>query len=148
MNYLLDSNTVSDLYDKWSPDHPKISQKLRSLADTDRVYVALLTLYELEYGWANAPDEKKEVVRKKINDVQQDFEILPLSLQGARVFGELKQAIQVSRSPSKENMKKYNVDLMVAATAITANCILVSADTLYAELQKLNQKLHVSNWTA
>jgi predicted nucleic acid-binding protein len=147
MNYLLDSNTVSDAYDKWSQDHPKIYQKLRSLSDSDCVYVSLLTLYELEYGWANAPDEKKEVIRKKIDEVQQDFAILPLSLQGARVFGELKQSIQVSRSPSKENMKKYNVDLMVAATAITANCILVSADMLYAELQKLNQRLHVVNWT-
>ena len=59
MNYLLDSNTISDLYDKWSNDHGKIYQHLHSLSDRDTVYVSILTFYELEYGWANAPDDKK-----------------------------------------------------------------------------------------
>ena len=146
MNYLLDSNTVSDLYDKFSEDYPKISQKLLSLTDNDQVYISILTLYELEYGWANAPDEKKEVIRQKITEVQEDFEVLPLSAQGARIFGELKKAIKDSRSLSKENIKKYNIDLMMAATAMTANCILVSADTLYPELQHVNGALQLDNW--
>jgi len=147
MNYLLDSNTVSDLYDKWSKDHAKISQKLCSLPDSDTVYVSILTFYELEYGWANAPHDKKGVIRQKIREVQQDFEMFPLSLQGAKVFGDLKKIVKDSRSPSKENMKKYNVDLMLAATAISVNCILVSADTLYTDLQRLHQTLQLTDWT-
>jgi predicted nucleic acid-binding protein len=147
MNYLLDSNTVSELYDKFSAGYPKISQKLGSLTDDDQVYISILTLYELEYGWANASDEKKEVIRQKITEVQEDFEVLPLSAPGAKVFGELKKIIKDSRSPSKENMKKYNVDLMMAATAISINCILVSADTLYKDLRQFHQALQLTNWT-
>jgi len=47
MNYLLDSNTVSELYDKFSAGYPKISQKLGYLTDDDQVYISILTLYEL-----------------------------------------------------------------------------------------------------
>ena len=61
MKYLLDSNTVSDFYDKFSTGYPKISQQLSALTDAESVYISILTLYELEYGHANAPDEKKSV---------------------------------------------------------------------------------------
>jgi predicted nucleic acid-binding protein len=147
MNYLLDSDTVSELYDKFSAGYHKISQHLSTLTDTDQVYLSILTLYELEYGWANAPDEKKDVLRQKITELQKDFTALPLSAEGAKVFGELKKIIKDSRLPSKENMKKYNVDLMMAATAMTANCTLVSADSLYSELQRVKGILQLDNWT-
>ncbi len=146
MKYLLDSNIVSDFYDKFSAGYPNISQKLSSLVDTDSVYISILTLYELEYGWANAPDEKKAVIKQKITEVQQDFEILPLSPRGAQLFGILKKAIKDSRSLTKENIKKYNIDVMMAATAISENCILVSADTVYKEIQRLNTELKLKNW--
>ncbi len=146
MKYLLDSNIVSDFYDKFSTGYPKISQKLSSLADTDGVYISILTLYEFEYGWANAPDKKKTVIKQKIAEVQQDFEILPLSPRGAQLFGVLKKVIKDSRSLTKENIKKYNIDVMMAATAISKNCILVNADTVYSEIQRLNSELKLKNW--
>ena len=146
MKYLLDSNIVSEFYDKFSAGYPKISQKLSSLADADSVYISILTLYELEYGWANAPDEKKAVIKQKIAEAQQDFEILPLSPRGAQLFGVLKKAIKDSRSLTKENIKKYNIDVMMAATAITESCILVSADTVYTEIQRLNSELKLGIW--
>lgn len=58
MIYLLDSNTISDFYDKGSVNHPKILNKIAKLKDTDNVAISVLTLYELEYGLANAPDNK------------------------------------------------------------------------------------------
>jgi hypothetical protein len=36
---------------------------------------------------------------------------------------------------------------MLAATAITENCILVSADSIYLEIQKLHAELKLENWT-
>lgn len=82
-----------------------------------------------------------------ITDIQTDFTVLGLSAQGARVFGSLKKHIKETRSPSKENMKKFNIDVMLASTAITHQIILVSADTVYADLQRHDPSLHVEDWT-
>ena len=147
MNYLLDSNTISEVYDTISPHHALISSHLEALTNLDQIYISIVTLYELEYGWANAADEKKPAVRQVIDDVQRDFKMFSLSTEGAKVFGELKKMIKNSRSPSKENMKKFNVDLMLAATAIVNKSILVSADSLYEELQRHQPSLQVKNWT-
>ena len=37
MNYLLDSNTVSDLYNRESPQHAPISKRFAALNDNGRV---------------------------------------------------------------------------------------------------------------
>ncbi len=144
--YLFDSDTVSDLYDQFSDNHLKLFEKLSSLKGMDKVYISILTLYEFEYGYANAPDDKKNVVRKKIADAQQDFDVLPLSLEGSQLFGVLKKFLKDSRRLNKENIKKHNIDIMLAATAIVENCILVSADSIYLEIQKFNSKLELENW--
>ncbi len=73
--YLLDSDTVSDFYDKYSSGYPHIYLMLSSLQDEDRVFISILTLYELEYGYANASDEKKSILRQKITEAQQDFKV-------------------------------------------------------------------------
>ncbi len=147
MNYLLDSNTISEIYDGVSPHHAIISRHVGALTDHDQVFISIVTLYELEYGWANAPDVKKPAIRQVIDDVQTDFGQLMLSAESAKVFGELKKIIKDSRSPSKDNMKKFNVDLMLAATAVTAQCILVSADSLYEEFRRSHPTLQIENWT-
>ena len=144
--YLFDSDSISDLYDQSSKGHLKIFEKLSSLKDTDDVYISILTLYEFEYGYANAPDEKKIAVRKKIEDTQKDFEVLPLLSEGSKLFGVLKKAIKDSRKLNKESVKKHNIDIMLAATAMVENCILVSADSIYVEIQRLNSKLILENW--
>jgi len=144
--YLFDSDSISDLYDQSSKGHLKIFEKLSSLKDTDDVYISILTLYEFEYGYANAPDEKKMVVRKKIEDAQKDFEVLPLPKESSQLFGVLKKAIKDSRKLNKESVKKHNIDIMLAATAMVENCILVSADSIYVEIQRLNSKLILENW--
>ncbi len=147
MNYLLDSNTISELYATSSPGHAMISCHLGALTDQDQVFVSIVSLYELEYGWANAPDSKKKAIRQAIEDIQTYFRILMLSAESAKTFGELKKIIKASRSPSKNNMKKFNVDLMLAAAAITTRCILVSADSLYEDLRCFHPALQVENWT-
>jgi predicted nucleic acid-binding protein len=144
--YLFDSNSVSNFYDKSSDGYTKICENLSSLEDTDDVYISILTLYEFEYGYANAPDEKKTAVRKKIEDAKKDFEVLSLPKEGSQLFGVLKKAIKDSRKLNKESVKKHNIDIMLAATAMVENCILVSADSIFVEIQRLNSKLTLENW--
>jgi predicted nucleic acid-binding protein len=146
MKYLLDSNIVSEMHDKFSVAYVKIAQKFFSLTDHDQLYISILTLYELEYGHANAPEEKKPNIRQKIREVQEDFEVLPLSPPGAKLFGVLKKALKESRRLTQENVKKHNIDVMMAAIAITENCILVSTDAIYLDLHVLNPELRWENW--
>jgi predicted nucleic acid-binding protein len=147
MNYLLDSNTLSDFYDKDSLHYPKILNRIANLKNTDNVAVSILTLYELEYGLANAPDNKKAIIEQKIIEVQTDFAIFPLSEKGAKVFGSFKKAIRNSKMLNKENIKKHNIDLMIAATAVVENSILISADTIFPEISTIDARLKLENWT-
>ncbi len=146
MMYLLDSNTISELYDPEAVRNDCISAHVSTLHEHDCLYISIVSLYELEYGWANAPEQKQADIRQVITDIHTDFTVLALSAQGAMVFGNLKKRIKETRSPSKENMKKFNIDVMLAATAITHQIVLVSADTVYAELQRHDPSLRVENW--
>jgi predicted nucleic acid-binding protein len=146
MKYLLDSNIISDFYDPLSVGHPQIYRCLTQLTVNDRVFVSILSLYELEYGFANAHEDYKPAIRRKIQETQQDFEILPLSHQGAQLFGELKKALQVKRSINKENMKKHTVDLIFATEALVHQCILVSEDKIYRDVQLLNPEFKYETW--
>jgi predicted nucleic acid-binding protein len=49
--------------------------------------------------------------------------VLPLPHKGSQLFGVLKKSLKESRKLNKENIKKHNIDIMLAATAIVENCI-------------------------
>ncbi len=146
MRYLLDSDIVTDLYDKSAANHPSIIARLASLDDEDEVCISILTVYEFEYGLANAPADKKEAVGKKIIEAQNDFEVVPLSADGAKRFGNLKKALRDRRSLTQEGAKKHNIDLIIAATALAAECTLVSGDAIYRELQAGHPDLRLDSW--
>jgi predicted nucleic acid-binding protein len=101
----------------------------------------------LEYAYCNAPEDKKVIIRNDINHLQSHFEILPLSLSNAEVFGVLKKKFRDSRMISKENIKKHNIDIMLASCAICENYCLVSADGIYQDLKQFADGLYVEDWT-
>lgn len=148
MNYLLDSNTLSDLYNRDSPQHHAISQRFAALTDNDSVYALVLSLYEMEYGYANAPADKKPAIRQQIQDIRADLEILPLSEEAALIFGQLKKNIREYRHLSSKNIKQHSVDLMIAANAVLMELVVVSEDDLFDALSKLDRRLQVENWLA
>ncbi|WP_133511861.1 type II toxin-antitoxin system VapC family toxin [Candidatus Thiosymbion oneisti] len=146
MNYLLDSNVVSDFYDKNSSDHDAIAHRLGSLNDEDRVFISIITLYELEYGYNNAPEDKRFAIRKKINEAKEDFGILPLTIKGSMLFGRLKKSLVNKRNLKKGSAKKHNIDVILASTAIINSCTLVSADRIYTEIKQQEPRLKIDNW--
>jgi predicted nucleic acid-binding protein len=146
MRYLLDSDSLSDLYEPESSGHDNIAQRAVALAETDLVVISILALYEMEYGYANAPESLKPVIRKRISAIQGDSPILPLTLEAARIFGSLKFRLRSLRRLSSKAIKAHNVDIMLAATAITEGCTLISADGIYSDLQQLDPILRVENW--
>lgn len=148
MKYLLDSNTVSDLYNRDSPQHAITSKHFTTLKDDDSVHVLILSLYEMEYGYANAPEDKKPLIRQYIKSMCTDFELLPLTNEAAVIFGELKKAVKKTRMLSSKNLKQHSVDLMIAANAILLGLTVVSDDLLFLDVAKLDECLRVENWVA
>lgn len=148
MHYLLDSDSLSDLYEPAASGHPRIAGHMTALGDSDQVFISILALYEAEYGRANAPDSMQPILRQRISDMKADFKILPLTLKAAHLFGSLKVDLSKMRKLSKKAAKFHNIDLMLAATAIAHDCVLVSADSLYSDLSKVNTSLQVENWFA
>ncbi len=146
MKYLIDSDIVTDFYDKSAVNHPRIVGRLASLDDTDEVCISILTVYELEYGLANAPADKRDAIGTKIAEAQKDFEVLPLSSSGARKFGALKKELKDRRSLTQKGVKKHNIDLIVAATALAEGCRLVSGDTIYQEFRASHPDLTLDDW--
>jgi predicted nucleic acid-binding protein len=134
MNYLLDSNTLSDFYDRDSIGHHAIFTHLSHLSDNTRIFISILSLYEFEYGYANASEVLRPTIRAKITEAQEDFEILPLSNNGAMVFGEIKFMLKKKRGINAENIKKHNFDLMLASEALTHDYTLVSADKIFQDI--------------
>jgi predicted nucleic acid-binding protein len=146
MNYLIDSDILSDLYEITSPDHQNVTRRVISLGDDDHLSVSVLALYELEYGYANSSDEKKSRLRRRIESVRSRFIVLGLSAEAAGIFGPLKKALVGSRKLGKKASRYHNIDLILAATAVAESCTLVSADSLFEDLQKLDPRLLLENW--
>ena len=61
MRFLLDSDSLSDLFNTSAPSYEAILRRLSALEDSDRVLTSILAVYELEYGHANAPTERKAI---------------------------------------------------------------------------------------
>jgi predicted nucleic acid-binding protein len=112
MKYLLDSNTVSDIYNPSAENHNRFIKKILALKENDDIFISILTLYEFEYAFANAPTQKKNEIRATIWQMQQDFIVLPLSPTAAEIFGDLKKLFKELRNIKSENLKKHTIDLM------------------------------------
>lgn len=137
---------MSNLYNRDSPQHESISKRFAALNDSDGVYVLVLSLYEMEYGHANAPEEMKPSIRQHIQDMRADLELLPLADDAAIIFGELKKAVRETRMLSAKSLKQHTVDLMIAANAILLELTVVSDDGLFKDIAKFDGCLRVENW--
>lgn len=146
MRYLIDSDILSDLYEVTSPDHQSVIRRVASLEEDDDLSISVLALYELEYGHANSTDEKKPSLRRRIENVRSRFFIHGLSAEAAELFGRLKKALIDSKQLGKKASRYHNIDLILAATAVTESCTLVSADSLFGDLQKLEPRIILQNW--
>lgn len=147
MKYLLDTNVVSVFFDANSRFYKNTHTKIRQLGNDDELCVSILTVYELEYSKANAPIDKLDIIKKDIEHILNSFCVLPLTVSGSVLFGELKKNLKNARNISRENIKKHNVDIMLASTAIVEGCVLVSGDQIFQKLSGLDRSLKVENWT-
>jgi len=146
MRYLLDTNTVADIYDSEAANRPKLLRRIRLLKDEDELCISILSHCELQYGYENAPPEIKEKTRKEIQTILTDFVVLPLRGNVATQYAKLKYGVKGLRQITRDKLKRYNIDMLLAATALEEDCILVSEDSIYKDLQKVIPDLRVENW--
>ncbi len=145
MKYLLDTNIIAYLADRDSIYNQAVVNHFTQLQDDDIVAISILTLYELHYSIANASEISTAVTALK-QQLCESLEIIPLSQTGAKIFGELKARYRKTQV-HKKLLALDTIDLILASTAIEANAVLVSNDSIFEKLKYLHPELIVENWT-
>ncbi len=147
MKYILDSDILTYLYNSGFDEHAAVKSRFIKLTQEDIKQISDITLFELEYSCYNANLDKQQEIRTTINDIKKRFQIVPLSSHLASIYGEIKAKLRKSRGTSTKAMKKHNIDLIVASTAIYESSILVANDDIYEALAEINPKFRYENWT-
>lgn len=148
--YLFDTQSLSCLTHKYAKGRHQIRSKILSLEKDDRICASILSLYEMEYGVRHTDiEEIKEISRRAIQFIRhnQNISIIPLSEKGAEIFGELKEQYQQYKNLGKKALKKHNIDLIIAATAIEVSAVLVSSDSIFEEIGRFREDFKWEDWT-
>ncbi|MEO5358651.1 MAG: type II toxin-antitoxin system VapC family toxin [Nitrospirae bacterium YQR-1] len=146
MNFLFDTNIVAFLYDKNSKNHTKIYNQFSALKDEDNLFVSVLTIYEMQYSILNGEPTLQKFFRASLKALEEHFQILPVNKNGAYFYGELKSFLRKNKKINRENIKKHNIDIILASTARTENCVLVSADKIYDSCREIWKNFKFQNW--
>jgi len=150
MKYLLDTDAINAIFDDKSPFFRVARSHLINLSKSDKIYISILSIYELEFSVSNTENEALIIkIKELISELKRIFEILPLSLNGAEIYGILKSGLQKKTGINRKAIKKHSIDLMIASNAIDHKCILVARDHIYKNhLTLLDDRLIVEDWTS
>ena len=93
-NFLLDTNAVIALTRPDSLEFKQIAPRIASLHPDAKLSISILSIYEMEYGAAHA--SMPEIARKAKGaiqrlDAENQITILPLTMLGAKIFGDIKE---------------------------------------------------------
>ena len=140
MDYIFDTDAVVAFYDDTNQEkHLNIHNRVLNLKEGDNVYISVLSLYEYYYSFSNATNKEKEKILTTIKEFEKDFPILPIENMGAFIFGELKTKYKLATGTQRKNMKMFNIDLIIASTAILNSCVVVSNDRIYKKISELHE---------
>jgi tRNA(fMet)-specific endonuclease VapC len=130
--WLLDTNTI--IYAQHVGGVAR--ERLDDASKRGRIVTSILVIAELLYGAERS--SRPEANRRKVQQVVDALEILPITLSTAARFGALKQQL------ASRGRTKADVDLHIAATAIDAGATLVTNDG--ALLAGDIEELVAENW--
>lgn len=136
--YLLDTNIISE------PSKPIPNEKvLQKLADNlEYSCISSVTWTEILSGIKTMPDGKRKnsLFDYFIESVQKQFEILPFDASAANIYSDLYEQLKTKGKPAQR------FDLMIAATAISNNLILVTRNVSDFTDIAANSNLMIENW--
>lgn len=149
MKYLLDSDSISAVFDPKSPFFNQTRIHLENLSTQDEICISILSIYELEFSFSNAKtEETRDKITNLINDLTELLEVLPLTINGSSLYGRLKSGFQQSTGVNRKAIRRHNIDIMIASVALDHSCILVAKDHIYKDhLAFIISDLAVEDWT-
>lgn len=107
----------------------------------------ILSLYEYEYSICFADKDLAQQLLKTKQNLLELFEILPLTLRGSEIFGEIKTAYRKKTGINQKSLERHNVDFVLASTAIADGAVLVSNDKIFEKLIEIYPYFDLTNWT-
>jgi tRNA(fMet)-specific endonuclease VapC len=132
LKYLLDTNTVSYII---KGESHTARARLASLKDGEIACVSVITEGELQYGIAKSG--RATVIRPLVEAFLSRIQVLPWERTEAQVYGALRAKLE-TRGKSLGNL-----DMMIAAHAISLGATLVTSDKALLRLAELPMTV---NW--
>lgn len=131
MSYLLDTNIVSFAV----KDNLKIKAKLEAIKFQRRkIYISCITYFEVRRGFL-AVDAPKQ--RERFDQMCQDYQIILLD-----DLAILEKAAEIHANLRLRGLPIQTEDILIAASAIVKDLIVVSNDSDLARVEGLN----LENW--
>ena len=100
----------------------------------------------MQYGISWADESERINLRRAIDALASRFQVVGLSCQGARIFGDLKAAYRRAVGITPSALKRNDIDLLIASTAIEVGAILVSNDHLLTTIGSIYPGFELENW--
>ncbi|MGO9020896.1 MAG: PIN domain-containing protein [Syntrophobacteraceae bacterium] len=133
MRYVLDTNILSELLKK--RPNPHLIARLRS-KQPESLFTSCICVMELRFGAALRGDA--EIFWEKITEeILSKVTILPIGSREAVTAGDLLASFQ------KAGQIIGMEDILIASTALSQNCIMVTANTRHFSRV---ESLSVENW--
>ena len=153
--YLLDTNTISYLFDVQSSLHRDIRSRFEELGEDDVTYLPILAVCEYFYGIENSKStERRESLRLSVHLMLEELPVASISLNAAQIYGRLKKdyAARLGRMLQSSNavrkaVQRQNVDLLIIASALAEETVLVSSDGAFPAIREaICPELRLENW--
>lgn len=129
--YMLDTNTVSYIIKGKSKT---ARARLASLGADEVACISIVTEFELEFGLAKNPNAQN--LRDAVRWFLARIKVLPLGTAEARAYGHLRVKQEAAGRPLE------SMDMLIAAHAIAAGAILITADKVFSFVPGLTRE----NW--
>jgi len=162
--YLLDTNLICALWDRWHKDHDNARRHVGGFGD-DPVYASVVTFAEIEYGLLTAPNIDKLRQDRMREDMRAFRLVLDIGRHTWQPYAELRARLFRKYSPkrSRGRLTAKRVpdlwertpdkllgiqenDLWLASQAMERDLVLVTSDRMRHIVAVAGQDLRAQRW--
>jgi tRNA(fMet)-specific endonuclease VapC len=131
--YLFDTDILSNLVKK--RPSPYLIERLRVIPQ-EKQYISSITIGEIVYGAFKSDQKEKHLTQLKDKLIPL-VQLIPFDKKEAFTYGEIRSILEKSGTPLNDT------DLMIAATAVANNLVLITGNEKHFSVIK---NLQVENW--
>jgi tRNA(fMet)-specific endonuclease VapC len=119
--YLLDTTTISDILKR----NPSVLSQMNKVSPTE-IYISTVSQYEIEYGFIKSPSSRRKF-EKDLLTLYKEIGCIYLTTEIAKTAANV-------ASQLKEKGKPIGLpDVLIAATGLVENMIVVTSNTKHFE---------------